>query len=435
MKVLHIIGLAVAAGWFATQLPTFGAAGFKISATSPTGTLIWTNAYTNGVCTVETALNPAGPWQPQNNYFTTGLVGQATVTPSPTNRFIRLLAADISTNAPLAFSNLVHSYGVLRTIAGNGFGSADVTNYWQAVFEGGYATNAALSRPHLAMADNAGNVFIVDKNSHSVLKVATNGRIYTVAGTHVAGNGSDNATPGTNVALRFPNGLWVRGDGTLYVLDTDNAKVRRLDTNGTMTTLFTVAGGITTGRGLWVKDDESITYFSSGGSLRKRVPGTVSTLNNSFDELGNIVVNANGDVVATDRGDHRVYIVDDTGAGAGNRTRIGGNGNTTAFVSGTSVLTSGLNGVRGIWYLPNGGYLLALHEGNRIGYVDPAGRIYLFVDGLVSPNHSGDGQWFYSPGAKIAEPRSVTMDSRGNIIIVENDAGYVRMIDFKRLTP
>ena len=46
-------------------------------------------------------------------------------------------------------------------------------------------------------------------------------------------------TIATNVAMNQPNGLWVRGDGTVYVLDTGNGKVRRLDTNGMMTTLFT----------------------------------------------------------------------------------------------------------------------------------------------------------------------------------------------------
>ncbi len=412
-----------------------GAAGFQISSTSPAGLLTWTNAFTNGICTIETASKPTGPWQPQQNYFTTGLVGQGSVTLTTSNHFHRLLAADISTNAPLAFSNLVHSYGVLRTIAGNGFGAVDVTNYWHASFEGGFATNAALSRPHFAMADNAGNIFIVDKDSHSVLKVTTNGHIHTVAGTHLAGDGSDSATPGTNVALLFPNGLWVRGDGTVYVLDTGNGKVRRLDTNGTMTTLFTVSTGISTGRGLWVKDDESIVYFCSGTDLRKRVPGTVSTLNNNFTELGEIVVNAKGDVVAADRGDHKVYVVTTSGGGTGTRTRIAGNGNTNMFIEGTSALTNGLNGVRGVWDLPNGGYLLALHEGSKICYVDPAGLVRTFLDGLPGANHSGDGQWFYSAGKKIAEARSVTMDSRGNIIIVENDAGFVRMIDFQRLTP
>lgn len=168
MKLPYLTGLIVAASWLAASPSTFGAAGFKISAASRTGTITWTNAYTNGICTVETAANPAGPWQPRQNYFTTGLVGQAGVTLSLGNQFLRLLAADISTNAPLAFSNLVNSYSVQRTIAGSGFGSEDVTNYWQSSFEGGFATNAALSRPHFAMADNAGNIFIVDKDSHSV---------------------------------------------------------------------------------------------------------------------------------------------------------------------------------------------------------------------------------------------------------------------------
>ena len=49
------------------------------------------------------------------------------------------------------FANLVHSYGLLETIAGNGTGGTDGTNYWRSVYEGGYATNAALSRPHFVL--------------------------------------------------------------------------------------------------------------------------------------------------------------------------------------------------------------------------------------------------------------------------------------------
>ena len=66
----------------------------------------------------------------------------------------------------------------------------------------------------------------------------------------------------TNVTMNLPNGLWVRGDGTVYVLDTGNGKVRRLDTNGMMTTLFTDSKGISGGRGLWVKNDESLVYYA-----------------------------------------------------------------------------------------------------------------------------------------------------------------------------
>jgi len=400
--------------------------------TRQSSSLAWTNAFSNDVCTVESTPQIGRPWRVEGNYFTTSSVGQVSIAFSPSNRFYRLLAVDISTNSPQAFGNLVNSYGVLRTIAGNGFGSVDGSNYWQASFEGGPATNAALSRPHFAMADNAGNIFIVDKDSHSVLKVTTNGTIHTVAGTHTPGNTTTASAYGTNVQLNTPNGLWVRGDGTVYVLDTGNSKVRRLGTNGVMTTLFTDGNGITGGRGLWVRDDEARAYYCDGPDVKKWVSGSSpTTINNKgFTDLGNLVVNETNAVVVTDRGASRVYRINSDGS----RDPIAGSGETNAVVDGTLVLTNSLYGVRGIWYLPNRGYLLALHEGSQILYVDPSGILHIFVGGVLGA-HAGDGEWFHTPGPKISEARSVSMDARGNILIVENDVGYVRMIPFSRLTP
>jgi len=91
--------------------------------------------------------------------------------------------------------------------------------------------------------------------------------------------------------------------------------------------------------------------------------------------------------------------------------------------------------VRGVWFLPTGGYLLGTHEGSQIWYVDARDIIHLFVDGQAGNIHSGDGEYFHSPGFKIGEVRSVTLDSQGNILITENDFGYVRRIDFQRLLP
>src|SRR6266478_2873720 len=270
--------------------------------------LSWTNAFSNGVCTIESTHVITGPWQPERNYFTTGSVGQTSFSFSPSNRFYRLLAVDISTNTPDAFGNLVSSYGILRTIAGNGFGAVDGSNYWRASFEGGPETNAALSRPHFAMADNAGNIFIVDKDSHSVLKVTTNCTIHTVAGTHTAGDTTNASSYGTNVQMNAPNGLWVKGDGTIFVLDTGNGKVRRLDTNGVMTTLITDGDGIIGGRGLWVRDDEALGYYCDGPNVKKWVRGGgLSTINNKgFTDVGNLTLNATNAVVVTDRGASRV---------------------------------------------------------------------------------------------------------------------------------
>ena len=434
-----------------TSLPTvaliFGslasqvlAADFRISAWDHQGNIRWTNAFPCGVCTIEsaTALTDPGSasWQSQQNYFTTNSTGQGQLLRGSKNNFFRLLAADISTNTPAGYTNLLNSYGMLHTIAGNGFGGIDGVNYWQPGFESGYATNATLSRPHIAVADTAGNVFIADKNSHSVLKVTPDGRIHTVAGTHAAGNGPDYLIIATAVQLNGPNGLWVRDDGTVYVLDTGNGKIRRLDTNGMMQTLVTVAGGINTGRGVWVKDDESLAFFASGSDMKRWTPsGGVDTLNNNFNELGTFIVDPHGDIIAADRGANKVYFLDATGSKVGSRDVLFGDGNTNSVVEGTLAKTNSLYGVRSVWSFPTGGYLLATHEGSQVLYVDPAGIIHIFVNGSNGGFHTGDGQWFHSPGYKISETRAASMDSKGNILITENDSGYVRQIDFVRLSP
>jgi hypothetical protein len=416
-------------------------ANFQISAVNLNGQMTWTNAFTGGVCTVEAAtqLNGGGiVWLPGQNYFTTNSVGVGSFTLTPGNGFFRLLAVDISTNTPLAYTNLVQSYGLLHTIAGNGDAGysdpgEDVTNYWQPAFEGGYATNAALSRPHFAMADNFSNVFIVDKDSDAVLKVTPDGRIHTVAGTHAIGNGPDTATTATNVAMDTPNGLWVRGDSTVYVLDTGNGKVRRLDTNGMMMTLFTDAKGISGGRGLWIKNDESLVYYCSKSHLRQWTPGGGSVnLNSQFNDLGNIIISGTN-LVATDRSDNTVWLVTTNN---GTRTLLFGNGDTNLVVDGTLALTNAYYGVRGVWQPPTGGYFLATDYGAQFLFVDNAGVVHLFVNGYAD-THAGDGQWFYHnpSGYKFGQLRSVSMDNQGNLIIVENDTGYVRRIDFQRLKP
>jgi len=428
------IGALALVAWLgSTQAP---AADFRISSFNQNGLLSWTNAFPSGVCTIEAADAPNGPWQPQLNTFTTSSTGQAAFAKAPQNRFYRLLAVDLSPGNPNGFANLTRAYGRLRTIAGNGGGSLDGVNYWLSNFEGGFATNAALSRPHMATADAAGNVFIADKNSHAVLQVTPDARIHTVAGLHAPGNGPDGPAPGTSVALNSPNGLWLGADGTVYVLDTGNGKVRWLDSNGLLTTLFTSPKGINGGRGLWVKDDRTLAYFDSGSHVKKWTPGGgIQSVNlGDFNDLGNFIVNPAGDLIVTDHGANQVYLLLTSGANPGSSTVLFGNGMTGRAVDGTPALSNVLYGVRGVWPVPTGGHLLATQEGSQVLYIDPAGILHILLDGAAG-FHMGDGQWFYLPGFKISEARSVTMDCRGNILIVENDRGYVRQVDFLRLDP
>jgi hypothetical protein len=416
---------------------------FQITAFNASGQISWTNAFPVGVCSVLGAsqvygTNGSKAWVPLQNFFTTNSAGQGVFNPASGNQFFKLLAADLSSNTPFAFSNLTASYGLLHTIAGNGDAGyadpgEDVTNYWKPSFEGGYATNAALSRPHFAMEDNSGNVFIVDKDSDSVLEVTPDGRLHTVAGTHAIGNGPDTATVATNVAMNTPNGLWVRGDSTLYVLDTGNGKVRRLGTNGMMTTMFTDPSGISGGRGLLVNDDETLVYYASGNDLRRWAStGGIVNLNKQFSDLGNIILSGTN-LVATDRSDDTVWLVN---TNTGTRTLMFGvRGGEGLAVDGTLALTNNLYGVRGVWQPPSGGYFLATDYGAQFLYVDTSGIIHIFVDGHKD-DHAGDGRWFYAPTQYFfGQLRSVTMDNQGNLLIVENDLGYVRKIDFQRLAP
>ncbi|MBI3880270.1 MAG: hypothetical protein HY301_09430 [Verrucomicrobia bacterium] len=411
------------------------AATFTLTGIASGGSLTWANAFTNGVCNVQSAAAPGGAWFSLQSYFTTAPGGSVPLVFPVTNQFYyRVRAVDISTNFPQGFTNLTQSYGALSTVAGIGLAGTDTVNYWDDAFEGGPATNAQLSRPHMAQADDAGNIYIVDKDSDSVLKVTPDGLLHTVAGTHTLGFNGDGPAPATTLEMSSPNGLWVRGDGTFYVLDKDNGKVRKVDTSGVMTTMFTTSNSnISQGRGLWVKADESLVYFCAGTRVRKWTAATgVTNVATGFAELGNLAISPAGKLYVTDRVGNLVYQVNDDGTGT--KTIVAGTGGTTGGGDGFAALSTGLYGVRGIWFLPSGAYFLATHEGCQVWYVDPAGIIHLFVDGSHN-SHSGDGAWFHSAGKKISEARSVTLDRNGNLIICEHDNGFIRVIPFQRLTP
>ena len=409
----------------------------RITSFDKTGHLAWTNATVPGVSTVEVVSNLSSNWSPTQNTFSITSTGLATVPVDATNKFIRLRNVDVSPTAQ-GFTNLIQSYGLLETICGDGIGRTDGVSYWQPQFEGGAAQFASLSRPHYAMADKAGNIYIADKNSHAVLRVSTGGTVHTHCGTHVAGYNGVGPMAATNMQLNFPNALWVRSDGVVYVLDTENARVRRVSTNGIAMTLFDAKTDTSTGLGggrcLWVKDDESLAYFGNKDRIRKWTPSNgLQTLSSGFTEIGNFYVESSGSLVVADRLANYVYRV----FADGTRVAIAGNGTTSGGGDGSPALSTGIYGPRGVWPVPTGGYLLLLHDGAQLCYVDSSNTMHLLVNGLGGNGyvHNGDGQYFYAPDEyRIGEGRSVSMDCSGNIIICESDYGFIRRIRFERMT-
>lgn len=335
------------------------------------------------------------------------------------------LSIGISFNIHAQFDQFSESYSTLSTIAGKGEMDDRSQSGWLVEYENGSALDAELTRPHFAMADSAGNIYIADKDAHGIRKVTPEGIISTVAGTISAGDNGDGV--GTESQLSSPNGIWVKADGTVYILDLGNNKIRRLNTNGMLETVVDDPNGIAIGRGLWVTPNEDSIFYASSSTVKLWTTlGGIENYSTGYASLGNICMDKNGYLIATDRGGHTVYRIAKDGT---SKEVIAGNGGTSGGGHGQLATETGLAEVRGVWFLDDNSYFLATHEGSQVWYVDNNGRIYLFLDGRNGDEyHSGDGENYQTPGFKISEARSVTVDYEGNVLITENDLGFVRKI-------
>lgn len=106
--------------------------------------------------------------------------------------------------------------------------------------DGGAATSAELDAPFGVRADTVGNLFIADSNNNVIRKVDLTGKISTVAGNFGAGAGyTGDGGPATSAQLAFPIYVSIDAAGQLFIADDDNSVIRRVDGNGNIST-FTV---------------------------------------------------------------------------------------------------------------------------------------------------------------------------------------------------
>ena len=101
--------------------------------------------------------------------------------------------------------------------------------------DGGLAVNATLYYPEGVAIDTSGNLYIADNGNSVIRKVATNGIISTIAGTNIGGYSGDGG-PATSAKLYNPGGISLDNKGNLYIADIHNNRIRKIDKNGIITT-------------------------------------------------------------------------------------------------------------------------------------------------------------------------------------------------------
>ena len=118
--------------------------------------------------------------------------------------------------------------GTISTIAGNATGGFKG--------DGAMAIKAELNQPYGVAVDTTGNIFILDLGNNRIRKVDTSGNISTLVGNGTPGYAGDGAAS-TKAEIGDPLGIAVDGSGNLYIADTFNNVIRKVDGSGNISTI------------------------------------------------------------------------------------------------------------------------------------------------------------------------------------------------------
>ena len=283
---------------------------------------------------------------------------------------------------------------------------ADAQSFWidrvagnpDAADDGIPAMEALLVHPTGVAVDRVGNLYIADAGDHRIRKVDAAGTITTVAGTGIQSNGvARDGEPANNAELSYPWALALDTSRNLYIADSGNHLVRRVDAAGTITTIA--------GTGGW--------GFSGDGR---------SAVNAQLAHPEGIALDASGNLYIADTHNHRVRRVDV----AGTITTIAGTGGRGFSGDGRSAVNAQLDYPQGVALDASGNLYIADAGNHRVRRVDVAGTIST-IAGTGDPGFSGDGG--PAVNAQLARPKKVALDTSGNLYIADTDNHRIRRVD------
>ncbi len=291
----------------------------------------------------------------------------------------------------------VSAAGIITTITGAGDGICCFSG------DGGPAVLAGVDHPTGVAVDTSSNLFISDSWNNRVRKITSDGKINTIAG---GGNGCATQTnsigdgcPATSARLAQPAGLALDSVGTLYIADSLNQRIRKVSTNGIITTVA--------GTGCCVLGDS--------GPATKAYFGNPTSV--ALDGSGNIYVCCGDGRVRKVLSNGTITTVAGNG-GAGSSQGDGGSALVAQFVAASVVIVD----VAGNLYIS---------DGNRIRKVGLDGTINTVAGGGTGCTGELDslGDGCPATSAQLFSAQGLATDPAGNLYVADQLHGRVRMLN------
>jgi cysteine-rich repeat protein len=278
--------------------------------------------------------------------------------------------------------------GTIHTIAGTGLQGYSG--------DGAAATDAELNGPDGVAIDAMGRIYIADTYNHAIRRVDLDGTIHTIAGTGQQGFTGDSGAA-TSARLYNPQGVAVDAGGVVYIADTYNHRIRRVDTNGVITT---IAGNDTAG------------YGGDGGQA------SAATLSFPYG----IVIDHSGRVVLSDSANNRIRRIETTGT----IDTIAGTGTAGYNGDGIAATAAEIYSPYGIAVDNEGRIVISDAYNQRIRRIETDGTISTVI-GTGTAGANGDAA--AATGAQVAFPIDVAVDALGGVIVADTNNQRIRRVD------